>query len=145
MMMTSVILTTSHAGRSAVGLGAKVLLFGGGAVHSNRVHVIETPRWEAGQGLDLADAADAVLLNPAAGGSGYVIQIPEVAGDAGAARIPPAARTRHRGRPLERCSAAAALVMGRFWLVLGGFSVKYSQMNDLWVSCFPCYLLGNAS
>lgn len=126
------------AAGSAVGLGTKVLLFGGGAVHSNRVHVLETPRHEVVTEETLLGAGSAD--QPRSLG-GYTMHIPEVAGDPGAARVPPAARTRQRGRPLERCSAAAALVMGRFWLVLGGFSVKYSQMNDLWVgtasSCRP--------
>jgi hypothetical protein len=114
-------------------LGVKVLLFGGGAVHSNRVHVIETPRQEAVTeeilfGTNAASSAD----QPRPSG-GYTVRMPEVAGDPGATHVPPAAQSRQRGKPLERCSAAAALVMGRFWLVLGGFSVKYSQMNDLWV------------
>ncbi len=69
---------------------------------------------------DDADPADP------ASPSDFTVRVPDVAPFFDASKSRPVV-------PRPRLSAAAALV-GRHWVVVGGFSVVHNQMGDVWVS-----------
>lgn len=81
---------------------------------------------------DLIEAVSAVEVSAEqTNEKGYIVRLPNVASlKAGHLPVPP---HRHQGLPRARLSAASALV-GRHWVLFGGFSVSHSQMGDAWVS-----------
>ena len=140
---------------SAVQVGQRVLFFGGGAGSTNTVSALSVPppptldntSRKTGNGalvtveqkvqlmvdeLHRADVVrseedtDAVIpASPRGVQEGFSLHLPDVASVLNAVTSRPIF-------PRPRLSAAAALV-GRHWVVVGGFSVEHDQMGDVWV------------
>jgi len=117
-------------------MGKRVLFFGGAASSTNTVYALTVPPppptslagTSAGQGNQRV--IDTILSDDDGSVSGYSLHLPSVA-SLQRGRLPVPAQ-RHQGIPRARLSAAGALV-GRYWLVVGGFSVMHREMGDVWV------------
>jgi len=138
---------------SAVQVGKRILFFGGGAASTNTVSALSVPPPPAltighresssvpylsldqkvermVDELVRADVVrseeDADTVEPASpiDQEGFAVHLPDVASAFNAA-------TSRQVLPRPRLSAAAALV-GRHWVVVGGFSVDHNQMGDVW-------------
>lgn len=117
-------------------MGKRVLFFGGAANSTNTVYALTVPPplptslagTSAGQ--EKQRVIDAILSDDDSSVSGYSLHLPSVA-SLQRGRLPVPVQ-RHQGIPRARLSAAGALV-GRYWLVVGGFSVMHREMGDVWV------------
>ena len=143
---------------SAVQVGKRILFFGGGAASTNRIAPPPTlavvpresscvPYLSVDQKVQrmvdellradvVRSEEDADTVEPASpiDQEGFAVHLPDVASVLNAVTSRPIL-------PRPRLSAAAALV-GRHWVVVGGFSGDHNQMGDVWVSacCFSLLL-----
>ena len=136
-------------------VGKRILFFGGGATSTNTVSALSIPppptlavvpresssvpylsvdqkvqrmvdellRADVVRSEEDADAGEPASPS---GQEGFAVHLPDVTSAVNVA-------TSRQVLPRPRLSAAAALV-GRHWVVVGGFSVEHDQMGDVWVS-----------
>ena len=118
---------------SAVQMGKRVLFFGGAADSTNTVYALAVPPPPSSRDSTQQAVIDAILNEDETSTGGYSLHLPGVASLL-RGRLPVQPQ-RHQGLPRARLSAATALV-GRYWLVVGGFSVLHREMGDVWVRSF---------